>query len=181
MFFSYILDRRDGSVDNYTSRNNHAGNNYNNFVDRMGNAGGTGGGASGAGGGGGHRGSGGGGYRGGGGYNDKRGNERRSADTRTNNKPDYDNYRDPATNNNGEKHGAGTGENRERTSIDRDSNSSTDAGNNRRRRKAKNFSHNTSKLRLWSSKYKNITHFFYLQIVSNSIDFLHALVFSMCY
>lgn len=133
----YCLDgnRRDGSVDDYNARGEHSRNHYNNYNDR---------------GSGGHRGNGGGGgggYRSGGGG--QRGNDRRSNDIRTKQSGDYDsNYREPVTTDGAEGNTRSTGGDaiRERTSIDRDSTSSTEGGaNQRRRRKAKNSYPHASK------------------------------------
>lgn len=130
--FFVILDRRDGSVDNYNSRNDQTSRNNYNYGDRGSRGGNSNGG-----------------YRSGGGNQ----RERRSNDTRTKQTghTDYDNYREPSAttvNISNAENGGGGGDTqtRERTSIDRDSNSSTEGANNRRRRKAKNnYSHNASK------------------------------------
>lgn len=154
MFFIVRLDgnRRDGSVDDYNARGEHSRNHYNSYNDR---------------GSGGHRGNGGaggGGYRSGGGGGGQRGNDRRSNDIRTKQlSGDYDsNYREPVTTDGADGNTRSTGGDtiRERTSIDRDSTSSTEGGvNQRRRRKGKNSYPHAS---------KNIfAHSFHLILVIN--------------
>lgn len=169
MRFSIVcLDgsRRDGSVDDYNARGEHSRNHYNNYNDR---------------GSGGHRGNNGaGGYRSGGG---QRGNDRRSNEIRTKQQTgDYDsNFREqPVTTDGAEGNtrstGAGDGI-RERTSIDRDSTSSTEGGaNQRRRRKAKNSYPHTSK-----NLFCNLLYFFNHQQKKSCIQILCTFVSFLFY